>query len=93
MTFDQYVDTLCGEHRHHPEVKEFIEYAKYRYRYPFTSQEEAEFIVAISDPTYSRSGIKKLYRELAAERRQRMVEFFQMGEQELTELMEKHGVG
>lgn len=90
MIFDEYVDGLSHEHRHNPNVKEFIEYAKHRYKYPFTSNEEAEFIIAANDPNYSRNGIKKLYKEMAADRRQRMVDFFKMSEREWSKLVEDY---
>lgn len=89
MTFEQYVDKLSFEHRHNPNVKEFIDYAKYRWRWPFTPEEEAKFILAANDPEYSRAGIKALYKKLATERQERMVKFFQLTDEEIMELVDE----
>lgn len=89
MTFNQYIDMLSREHRHNPDVKEFIDYVKYRWRWPFTPEEEAKFIIAANNPEYSRAGIKALYKKLAAYRRERMIKFFSLSSNEIMELIER----
>jgi hypothetical protein len=79
MSFNDFVERWLDPYRGLPNYylfKEFAEYAKTQYKYPFSSAEEAWFILAVNSPDYSVSGIKKLYRDIKEDRQSRMVEFF-----------------